>query len=64
MAREVQVARLIAQYRSEKEIAVRLVISRASAKASCRTSWPTSALTSRAKGPAWVAASHPDDDWR
>jgi predicted ATPase/DNA-binding NarL/FixJ family response regulator len=63
-SRELQVARLVAQGRSNKEIAARLVISRRTAEGHVEHILTKLGFTSRAQVAAWVAASEPDDDGR
>jgi predicted ATPase/DNA-binding NarL/FixJ family response regulator len=59
--RELQVARLVAGGRSNKEIAARLVISQRTAEGHVEHILAKLGLTSRAQVAAWVAASLPDD---
>jgi predicted ATPase/DNA-binding NarL/FixJ family response regulator len=62
--REVQVARLIAGGRSNKEIAAELVISQRTAENHVEHILTKLGFTSRAKVAAWVAASQPDGESR
>jgi non-specific serine/threonine protein kinase len=62
--REMQVARLIADGRSNKEIAARLVISQRTAEGHVEHILAKLGFTARAQVAAWVAASWPDDDRR
>ena len=61
-ARELQVARLIARGRSNKEIAAELVIAQRTAENHVEHILAKLSFTSRARVAAWVAASQPDDD--
>ena len=58
--RELQVARLLARGRSNKEIAAELVISQRTAEGHVERILAKLGFTSRAQAAAWVAASHPD----
>ena len=58
--RELQVARLIAAGRSNKEIAAQLVISQRTAENHVEHILTKLGFTSRAQVAAWVATSHPD----
>ena len=62
--RELQVARLVAGGRSNKEIAAELVISQRTAEGHVERILAKLGFTSRAQAAAWVAASQPDDDRR
>jgi len=62
--RELQVARLIAGGRSNKEIAAGLVISQRTAENHVEHILTKPSFTSRAQVAAWVAASQPDDEGR
>ena len=62
--RELQVARLIAGGRSNKEIAAELVISQRTAENHVEHILTKLGFTSRAKVAAWVAASQPDGEGR
>jgi non-specific serine/threonine protein kinase len=62
-AREMQVARLVAQGRSNKQIAAQLVISQRTAEGHVEKILIKLGFTSRAQVAAW-AASQPDDDRR
>ena len=62
--RELQVARLIAGGRSNKEIAAELVISQRTAENHVEHILTKLGFTSRAKVAAWVAASQPDREGR
>ena len=62
--RELQVARLVAGGRSNKEIAAELVISQRTAEGHVDRILTKLGFTSRAQVAAWVAASQPDDDGR
>ena len=62
--RELQVARLIAAGRSNKEIAAELVISRRTAEGHVERILTKLGFTSRARVAAWVAASQPVDEGR
>ena len=62
--RELQVARLVAGGRSNKEIAAELVISQRTAEGHVEHILTKLGFTSRAQVAAWVAASQPDDDRR
>jgi predicted ATPase/DNA-binding NarL/FixJ family response regulator len=62
--RELQVARLVAQGRSNKEIAAQLVISQRTAEGHVERVLTKLGFTSRAQVAAWAAASQPDDDGR
>ena len=59
--RELQVARLVAGGRSNKEIAAQLVISQRTAEGHVERILAKLGFTSRAQVAAWVAASQPDD---
>ena len=59
--RETEVACLIAQGRSNKEIAARLMVSQRTAEGHVQNILTKLGFTSRAQVAAWVAASHPDD---
>jgi DNA-binding NarL/FixJ family response regulator len=61
--REVQVVQLVAEGRSNKEIAARLVISQRTAEGHVERILTKLGFTSRAQVAAWVA-SQPDDDGR
>jgi predicted ATPase/DNA-binding CsgD family transcriptional regulator len=61
-AREVQVARLVAQGHSNREIAARLVISQRTAEGHVEHILTKLSFISRAQIAAWVVASQPDDD--
>jgi predicted ATPase/DNA-binding NarL/FixJ family response regulator len=63
-ARELQVARLVARGRSNKDIADQLVISQRTAEGHVERILTKLGFTSRAQVAAWAAASHPDDDGR
>jgi predicted ATPase/DNA-binding NarL/FixJ family response regulator len=63
-ARELQVARLVAAGRSNKEIAAELVISQRTAENHVEHILTKLGFTSRAQVAAWVAASQPDGDGR
>jgi predicted ATPase/DNA-binding CsgD family transcriptional regulator len=63
-SREMQVARLLAGGRSNKEIAAELVISQRTAEGHVERILTKLGFTSRAQVAAWVAASRPDDDQR
>ena len=60
--RELQVARLIARGRSNKEIAAQLVISQRTAEGHVEHILTKLGFTSRAQVAAWSAAAQPDDD--
>jgi non-specific serine/threonine protein kinase len=60
----VEVARLVAEGRSNKEIAARLVISQRTAEGHVEHILAKLGFTARALVAAWVAASWPDDDRR
>jgi len=62
--RELQVARLLARGRSNKEIAAQLVISQRTAEGHVENILTKLDFTSRAQVAAWVTASRPDDDDR
>jgi DNA-binding NarL/FixJ family response regulator len=62
--RELQVARLIARGRSNREIAADLVISQRTAENHVEHILTKLGFTSRAKVAAWVAASQPDGEGR
>ena len=62
--RELQVARLVAGGRSNKEVAAQLVISQRTAEGHVERILTKLGFTSRAQVAAWVAASQPDDDRR
>ena len=62
--RELQVARLIAGGRSNKEIAAELVISQRTAEGHVERILTKLGFTSRAQVAAWVAASQPDGEGR
>jgi non-specific serine/threonine protein kinase len=62
--RELQVARLVARGRSNKEIAARLVVAQRTAEGHVEHILAKLGFTSRAQVAAWVAASWPDDDRR
>ena len=62
--RELQVARLVAGGRSNKEIAAELVISQRTAEGHVDRILTKLGFTSRAQVAAWVSASQPDDDGR
>ena len=62
--RELQVARLIAGGRSNKEIAAELVISQRTAEDHVEHILTKLGFTSRAQVAAWVAASQPDGEGR
>jgi non-specific serine/threonine protein kinase len=63
-SRELQVARLLAGGRSNKEIAARLVISQRTAEGHVERILTKLGFSSRAEVAAWVAALQPDDDRR
>ena len=63
-ARELQVARLVAAGRSNKDIAAELVISQRTAENHVEHILTKLGFTSRAQVAAWVAASQPDGDGR
>jgi DNA-binding NarL/FixJ family response regulator len=63
-ARELQVARLVAGGRSNKEIAAELVISQRTAENHVEHILAKLGFTSRAQVAAWVAASQPEGDGR
>ncbi len=60
--REMQVARLLAGGRTNKEIAARLVISPRTAEGHVERILTKLSFTSRAEVAAWVTSSQPDDD--
>jgi non-specific serine/threonine protein kinase len=60
--REMQVARLLAQGRSNKEIAAQLVISQRTAEGHVENILTKLGFTSRAQVAAWSVAAQPDDD--
>ena len=60
--RELQVARLLARGRSNKEIAARLVISQRTAEGHVERILAKLGFSSRAQVAAWAAASPPDDE--
>ena len=62
--RELQVARLVAGGRSNKEIAAQLVISQRTAEGHVERILAKLGFTSRAQVAAWVAASQPDGEGR
>ena len=62
--RELQVARLVAGGRSNKQIAAELVISPRTAEGHVERILAKLGFTSRAQAAAWVAASRPEDDRR
>jgi non-specific serine/threonine protein kinase len=62
--REMQVARLLAGGRSNKEIAAQLVISQRTAEGHVERILTKLSFTSRAEVAAWVASSRPNDDRR
>ena len=62
--RELQVARLVAGGRSNKQIAAELVIAQRTAEGHVERILAKLGFTSRAQAAAWVAASQPDDDRR
>jgi len=62
-AREMQVARLVAQGRGNKQIAAQLMISQRTAEGHVENILIKLGFTSRAQVAAW-AASQPDDDRR
>jgi non-specific serine/threonine protein kinase len=62
--REMQVARLVAEGCSNKQIASRLVISQRTAEGHVDHILTKLGFTSRAQVAAWIAASRPDDDGR
>ena len=62
--REVEVARLVAEGRSNKEIAAELVISQRTAEGHVERILTKLGFTSRSQVAAWVAASHPNDHGR
>ena len=62
--RELQVARLLARGRSNKEIAAQLVISQRTAEGHVERILTKLGFTSRAQVAAWAAASQPDDHAR
>ena len=62
--RERQVAALLAQGLSNREIAGRLVISQRTAESHVEHILTKLGFTSRAQAAAWVAAQHPDDQGR
>ena len=59
--REMQVARLVAQGSSNKQIAARLVISQRTAEGHVEHILVKLGFTSRAQVAAWIAASRQDD---
>ena len=61
-SRELQVARLVAGGRSNKDIAARLVISQRTAEGHVEHILTKLGFTSRAQVAAWIAASQPDGD--
>ena len=63
-SRELQVARLVAGGRSNKEIAAALVISQRTAENHVEHILTKLGFTSRAKIAAWIAASQPDGEGR
>jgi DNA-binding CsgD family transcriptional regulator len=63
-ARELQVTRLVAAGRSNKEIAAELVISQRTAENHVEHILAKLGFTSRAQVAAWVAASQPEGDGR
>ena len=63
-SRELQVARLIARGRSNKEIAAELVISQRTAEGHVENILTKLGFASRVQVAAWVAASQPDNDGR
>ena len=63
-SRELQVARLVAGGRSNKQIAAELVIAQRTAEGHVERILAKLGFTSRAQVAAWVAASQPDDDRR
>jgi predicted ATPase/DNA-binding NarL/FixJ family response regulator len=62
--REMQVARLLAGGRTNKEIAAQLVISQRTAEGHVERILTKLSFTSRAEVAAWVTSSQPDDDRR
>ena len=62
--RETQVARLVAEGQSNREIAARLVISQRTAEGHVEHILTKLGFTSRAQIAAWIAASRSDDDRR
>jgi DNA-binding NarL/FixJ family response regulator len=62
--REMQVARLVAGGRSNKEIAAELVIAQRTAEGHVERILTKLGFTSRAQVAAWVAASRPDGEGR
>jgi DNA-binding CsgD family transcriptional regulator len=58
------VARLVAQGRSNKEIAAQLVISQRTAENHVEHILTKLGFTSRSQIAAWLAATQPDDDGR
>jgi len=62
--RETQVARLVAEGQSNREIAARLVISQRTAEGHVEHILTKLGFTSRAQIAAWIAASQSDDDRR
>ena len=62
--REAEVAWLIAEGRSNKEIAGQLVVSQRTAEGHVEHILAKLGFTSRAQVAAWVAASHAEDDRR
>jgi predicted ATPase/DNA-binding CsgD family transcriptional regulator len=63
-SRELQVARLLARGRSNKEIAAQLVISQRTAEGHVENILTKLDFTSRAQVAAWVTAAQPDDEER
>ena len=63
-SRELEVARLVAGGRSNKEIAARLVISQRTAEGHVERILVKLGFTSRAQVAAWAAATHPDNERR
>jgi DNA-binding NarL/FixJ family response regulator len=61
---EMQVARLLAGGRTNKEIAAQLVISQRTAEGHVERILTKLSFTSRAEVAAWVTSSQPDDDRR
>jgi DNA-binding NarL/FixJ family response regulator len=61
---EMQVARLLAGGRTNKEIAAQLVISQRTAEGHVERILTKLGFTSRAEVAAWVTSSQPDDDRR
>ena len=60
--REMQVARLVAAGRSNKQIAAELVISQRTAEGHVEHILTKLGFSSRAQVAAWVVASQPDDE--